>query len=175
VLKVLLDLAIACGRVGLLGYGGGPSSIPLMEIEAVDNYHWMTTEEFIDVLAMGNALPGPILPKMAGYVGFKVAGWAGAFVALGATVLPTFLAMVLLFRVYWQFRDLPQVQGMIRAVRPLVIVLLGLLIVDMWPKSIYGWQPVVIGLAGLVLIRFLNVHPALVVVATLAFGAFFLH
>ncbi|HHT01216.1 MAG TPA: chromate transporter [Firmicutes bacterium] len=174
-LRALFDLAIACGRVGLLGYGGGPASIPLMEVEAVDNYGWVTTEEFINVLAMGNALPGPILPKMAGYIGFKVAGWAGAFVALGATILPTFFAMVLLFNVYWQFRDLPHVQGMIKAVRPLVIVLLGLLIYDMWPKAITSWQLALIGIVGLGLIKFANVHPAIVVVGTLVFGAFFLH
>jgi len=44
---------------GILGYGGGPASIPLIENEVVDRYDWMTVNEFSEVLAMGNALPGP--------------------------------------------------------------------------------------------------------------------
>lgn len=50
---------------GILGYGGGPASIPLVEHEVVENYEWMTTQEFSEVVALGNSLPGPIATKMA--------------------------------------------------------------------------------------------------------------
>lgn len=56
---------------GILGYGGGPASIPLVEKEVVDRYGWVTENEFSEMLAMGNALPGPIATKMAGYIGFQ--------------------------------------------------------------------------------------------------------
>ncbi len=56
---------LAFFRVGMLGYGGGPASIPLVHKEVVDHYKWMTDEEFGDVLALGNTLPGPIVTKLA--------------------------------------------------------------------------------------------------------------
>lgn len=64
-------------RVGMLGFGGGPSSIPLVHKEVVEKYKWMNDDEFSDVLALGNALPGPIATKMAGYIGFRVGGFLG--------------------------------------------------------------------------------------------------
>ena len=71
------DIFMAFFRVGILGYGGGPSSIPLVHKEVVDKYKWMDTDEFGDVLALGNALPGPIATKMAGYIGYRVGGILG--------------------------------------------------------------------------------------------------
>ncbi|MCK4235643.1 MAG: chromate transporter, partial [Candidatus Krumholzibacteria bacterium] len=61
-------------RVGLFGFGGGPALIPLIEKEVVDHYGWLTAEEFIDVLAMANALPGPIATKMALCIGLRMGG-----------------------------------------------------------------------------------------------------
>jgi len=75
---LLLRIFIAFAKVGLFGYGGGPSMIPLMQEEVVDAHHWLSTEEFVDALAMGNALPGPIATKMSLYVGYKLAGMPGA-------------------------------------------------------------------------------------------------
>lgn len=170
-MKVLLDLLIAFGRTGILGYGGGPSSIPLVQIEVVNNYGWMTIEEFANVLAIGNALPGPIATKMAGYIGYKVAGLPGAFMALLGAVGPSLVAMLLLYRAMLAYKDTPQVKGMIQAVRPVVIVLLAMLVMDMWPRAVTNWVHIAIGVGAFALMHFLRVHPALVVVGTLALGA----
>lgn len=170
----LLDLFIAFARTGILGYGGGPSSIPLVQIEVVKNYQWLTLEEFSDILAIGNALPGPIATKMAGYVGYKVAGLPGAFMALLGTIGPSLLVMLLLYRAMLTFKDLPLVQGMIRGIRPVVIVLLALLIIDLWPSAMSSWKPAVIAVVAFALIKFLHIHPAFTVVGALLFGALLL-
>lgn len=167
------QLFLAFARVGILGYGGGPSSIPLVEMEVVDNYRWMTTEEFADVLAMGNALPGPIATKMAGYIGYKVGGPLGAVAALAGVVMPSLVAMLVLYHLLGVFRAVPWVQGMIRAVKPVVVVLLLLLVWDMVPSSFASWKGVAVAAASLVLIQFAHVHPALVIVGALAAGALF--
>jgi len=64
-----LHIFLAFFRVGMLGYGGGPASIPLVHKEVVDKYKWMNEDDFSDVLALANTLPGPIATKMAGYIG----------------------------------------------------------------------------------------------------------
>ncbi|MBW7458094.1 chromate transporter, partial [Paenibacillus sepulcri] len=55
----------------VLGYGGGPASIPLMYQEIVTHYGWLTDPQFSNMLALGNALPGPIATKIAAYVGYE--------------------------------------------------------------------------------------------------------
>lgn len=170
----LWQLFVAFGRAGILGYGGGPSSIPLVQIEVVNNYAWMTVSEFAEVLALGNALPGPIATKMAGYIGYKVAGIPGALSALFGMVGPTFIAMIMLYPVLDMLKGNPYIIGMIKAVKPLVIVLLLMLIMDMYPSSFGSLLPYAIAVITFVAMRFFNVHPAAVVVSTLAFGAFFM-
>lgn len=170
----LWNLFVGMARAGLLGFGGGPSSVPLIQIEVVKNFHWMSTDEFGDALALGNALPGPIATKLAGYVGYKVAGVIGAAVAVLGMVLPTVIAMMILYRFLTQLKGNPYINGVVKAIRPVVIVLLLMLILELWPKSmnnIAGW---VIGLVSFGLMYFLKVNQAIVVVSALAFGAMFL-
>ncbi|MFS8580046.1 MAG: chromate transporter, partial [Novibacillus thermophilus] len=96
----------------ILGYGGGPATIPLVQREVVNRYGWMNTEEFGEVLALGNALPGPIATKMAGYIGFEQAGLLGAVVALFATVAPSLMIMIAFLQILHRFKDSPKVQRM---------------------------------------------------------------
>jgi len=169
--QVYWQILVAFIRVGILGYGGGPSSIPLVQIEAVNNYGWMTLDEFAEVLAMGNALPGPIATKMAGYIGYKVAGFMGAILALIGLVGPTFIAMIVLYRFVDTFKSNIYVKGMISAVKPLVVVLLGMLILDMLPASFKGITQYLIAAVTFVSMKYFHVHPGIVVVSVLTFGA----
>lgn len=173
-LQTYWHLLVAFFRAGILGYGGGPSSIPLVQIEAVKNYGWLTVDEFAEVLAMGNALPGPIATKMAAYIGFKVAGWLGSLIAVIGMIGPTFIAMVLLYRFLDVFKGNPYIGGMVAAVKPLVIVLLLMLVMDMWPKSMTGLMTFAIAGVTFILMKYFNAHPGLVVLGTLIFGAVFM-
>lgn len=89
-------LVIGMVRTGILGYGGGPSVIPLIRYEAVTRYKWVSDEEFGEILAIANALPGPIATKMAAYLGYKTKGVLGAIVSVLAHILPTSIAIIAL-------------------------------------------------------------------------------
>ena len=60
---IYVEIFLAFLIPGIVGYGGGPASIPLIEHEVVDRYGWMTTSQFSEVLALGNSLPGPLPQK----------------------------------------------------------------------------------------------------------------
>jgi len=174
--SVLMQLVVAFLRIGIFGFGGGPSFIPLVEIEAVDNYHWMTSEEFSEVLAMGYTMPGPIATKMAWYIGYKVAGMVGGFTAVTALLLPSTLMMLGLFYFFTAFRHLPWVEGMGRAIRPVVAVLLAILVWEIGLKSVNTlgvWLSTALIVASAVMLQVLHIHPAVVVSAALLFGALF--
>ncbi|MCM3588433.1 chromate transporter [Mesobacillus maritimus] len=166
-MKKQSKLFMAFFRVGLLGYGGGPSSIPLVHKEVVEKYKWLTSDEFSDILALGNALPGPVATKMAGYIGYRVGGITGMFNALIATVVPTIILMILLLTSLNAYKDEPWVNGMAEAVVPVVAVMLFVLTWGFIKKSGksklgWGWSSVLI-LISLVLLEGINLHPAILI------------
>lgn len=170
VLQQQLHLGLAFTRIGLLGFGGGPSMIPLVHAEAVRRYRWMADEEFADVLAIGNTLPGPIATKMAGTIGYRVAGLAGAVTATLAVMVPCILAMIALLGLYMAHQDERWIAGMGQGVVPVVMVMMIQLTKDFWQKSRQGLGARVTALMGLVaaaLIYALGVHPGLVIAALL--------
>ena len=166
----LLRLFISFSKAGIFAYGGGPSMIPLVQEEVVDIHHWMTIEEFTDTLAMGYALPGPIATKMAAYIGYKVAHVPGLLMALFGTIFPSLLMMMILGISFMAYKDTPVVQAMLKAVRPAVVGLLVVVVWEMAPKSVNSWHTALIAAAAFVAIGWLNLHPAIAIVATAALG-----
>lgn len=164
------DLFIAFFRSGIVSFGGGPSGIPLIEAEVVKRYKWMTIEEFGDMVAIANALPGPINTKLAGYVGWRVKGFIGLLIALIAVILPTVVMMILLLGVLAKFQDQRWVRGMTQAVLPVVGVMMAQLTWSFMrsAKNGLGW-PISLILVGVsfVLMELLNVHPAILIALTL--------
>lgn len=180
-LTTLWQIFIGFARATLLGFGGGPSIVPLYENEAVNTFAWLTKEEFGQALAFGNALPGPIATKLTMYIGYKVAGWAGAFTALAAVTLPVGIAMIGLFAVLGKFKDSPYFKGMISGIRPIVFVMLAMLAFDFakyaFPAkgaSPWGWLPFAFAALYFVSVQYLNLSPIWGVAAALILGGLLL-
>lgn len=164
---VYWHLFIAFFRIGIFGFGGGPTMVPLFYTECVKKYKWVTDEDFSDNLALGNALPGPIATKLAAFIGYRVKGWTGALVANIAVVMPIVLVMIGLLQVIYQWKDAPGVYGMIQAIGPVIAVMTGVLT---WEFLSKGWKgagsktgvSISLGLS-LVALLFLDWHPGIVV------------
>ncbi|QBK25068.1 chromate transporter [Ureibacillus thermophilus] len=174
---IYIQIFLAFFYPGILGYGGGPASIPLIEHEVVDKYGWMTTTEFSEVLALGNALPGPIATKMAGYIGYEVGGIFGAIVALLATVGPSLLAMLILLNILYRFRQSPRVERLSSFVLPAIAVLLAEMTFD-FVKTSYDMigfiASILLIIGAYVALEKLKIHPAYVVMIGLIIGGLFL-
>lgn len=159
---------------GILGYGGGPASIPLVENEVVGHYGWMTRQEFSEVLAVGNSLPGPIATKLAAYIGYTEGGVLGSIVGLFASVAPSIILMLVLMAVLLKYKDKPQVKNISIIVRPIIAVLLGVMAYQFAKDSVITLGTIysVILVAGsYLLMEKLKWHPALVIVLALIVGA----
>lgn len=176
-----LKLLWSFAKVGLFGFGGGPSMIPLIQEEVVDVQHWLTKEEFLDAFAFGSALPGPIATKMAGYVGFKVAGWPGAAAGLVGVSVPTILAMIALGGLYLRYRESPLFGAFLRGVRPVVIALLALVVWEFAPRAfgappewLANWALWALAVAAFALAIRFGAHPAVLIVAGGVTGLIFL-
>jgi len=162
---------------GILGYGGGPATIPLVENEVVDRYGWLTENEFSEILALGNALPGPIATKMAGYIGYEQAGFLGAGVGVFATVAPSLILMIGLLSLLMKYKDSPRVKKMSGLVKPAIAVLLGVMAVGFLMNSYTGigvLQTILIATVSYILLEKRKVHPAYVIGCAILYGAVFL-
>lgn len=170
---IYIHLFIAFFRSGILGYGGGPAAIPLVYREVVDLYKWMNDEEFSDVLALANTLPGPINTKMAGYIGYRVAGWFGMLAAVFATVVPTVVLMIVLLVSLSSFKDMAIVEGMTKGVVPVVGVMMAVLtwgFLTQSTKSLGMAAGAVMVAASLFLLKFIGLHPGVLIAALLIFA-----
>lgn len=174
---IYVEIFLAFFIPGIVGYGGGPASIPLIEYEVVERYGWLTADEFAEVLALGNALPGPIATKMAGYVGYIEGGVLGAAVGLFATVAPSLVLMIALLSVLYKFKNSPKVKRMTSLIRPTIAILLGVLAYRFLASSYNDvglLQTSALVVISYVLLERMKVHPAIVIAGALVYGAIFL-
>ena len=174
---IYVEIFLAFFIPGIIGYGGGPASIPLIENQVVATYGWMTTSQFSDTLALANALPGPIATKLAGYIGYEQGGILGAVIALFATVGPSLILMLALLSLLYRYRESPRVKRLSSFVLPAIAILMANLTFDFFSTSIesISWIPtIVIAVVSYFALEKFKVHPALVIVVGLLVGGFFL-
>ncbi|WP_394232970.1 chromate transporter [Niallia oryzisoli] len=171
------DLFLAFLISNLLGYGGGPATIPLIQNEVVNNYGWMSLSEFGDLLAIANALPGPIATKLAGFIGYEIGGVLGAIIALAGTILPSAIAVIILFKFVDLFKDSAEVKLMTKSVQPIIAVLLAVMAYQFFLTAFQSSG--IIHLLLLTVLSFLTlikwkIHPSLVIMGALIYGGVFL-
>lgn len=172
-MQLYLDIFLAFFIPNIVGYGGGPAIIPLIEAQVVGQYEWMSAAQFAEVLALGNALPSPIATKMAGYIGYELGGSIGAGIAVFATVAPTIIIMILAMGVLYKFRTSPKVKALSAWVLPIILTLMLLLSHKLVLSGLEnGWVhfALLFVAAGVLLERF-KVHPTYVILASLIYGA----
>ena len=161
----------------LLGYGGGPATIPLLEHEVVHRYGWFTIQEYSEMVALGNGLPGPIATKLAAYIGYEQGGIFGAMVGLFATVAPSLILMIALISLLLKYKDSPKIKKLTQIVRPTIAVLLGVMtynfFFDFYIQS--GWiHTLILIVVGYYLLERRKVSPTFVVIGALLYGGLFL-
>jgi chromate transporter len=182
--KIIWDIFIVFSRVALFSWGGGPASMGLMQRETVAA-GWVTTEEFADALAVGNALPGPIAPQVSAFVGYKLAGLPGAIAGAGGTVVPTTLLMLVMVVFFFGIKDSPTVAAMLKAVRPVIVGLLlwtaytvaySVFSVSKlgWGSGLFqNWDKVLIAIIAFALLTATEINPVFLVIIAAIFGFIF--
>lgn len=120
--KRLGEVAILFLRMGLTAFGGPAAHIALIEEECVRRRGWLSREHFLDLLGAANLIPGPTSTELVMHCGLQRAGWLGLFVAGVCFITPTAVIVGLLAAVYVQAGDLPAFEGLLQAVKPVVVI-----------------------------------------------------
>ena len=162
-MKELWKIFLTFLKIGAFTFGGGYAMIPLIQKEAVEKHHWVTDEDILDIVAIAESTPGPIAINAATFVGFHVAGFAGAVVATLGVVLPSFAIILGISYLLRQFRDLKAVRYAFNGIRVGVLVLMLKALLKMFKTN--RKSAVAYGIMGLsfVLTAFLKVNTFLVI------------
>lgn len=131
---IFLQLFITFFQIGLFGFGGGYGMLSLIQGEVVHHWHWMSTAEFTDIVAISQMTPGPIGINSATYCGYTAvhnAGMSEGMAMLGsatatfALVLPSLILMLLIAKLFIKYMHTPLVQSVFAGLRPAVVGLLA--------------------------------------------------
>ena len=131
---IFLSLFITFFEIGVFGFGGGYGMLSLIQTEVVRNHQWMTSSEFTNIVAISQMTPGPIGINSATYCGFtavKNAGMSNTIAIMGsatatlALVLPSFILMILISKMFLKYMRTPIVESIFAGLRPAVVGLLA--------------------------------------------------
>jgi chromate transporter len=131
----LTELGLFFFKVGALTFGGGSMMIALIQDQVVQQWQWLTPQEFLDGLALGQCTPGPVLVVTA-YIGYKMAGLAGAGVAAFASFLPSFILILAILPVFDRVRTLEWITAAMRGVGPAVSGMFAVTLARMAPPAL---------------------------------------
>lgn len=131
---IFLYLFLTFFEIGLFGFGGGYGMLSLIQNETVEHWHWMTSSQFTDIVAISQMTPGPIGINSATYCGYTAvvnAGYSapmgilGSAVATFALVLPSLILMILISKMFMKFMHHYAVESVFQGLRPAVVGLLA--------------------------------------------------
>lgn len=131
----LTELGLFFVKVGALTFGGGSMMIAFIQEQMVHQWHWLTPQEFLDGLPLGQLTPGPVLVVTA-YVGYMVAGLVGAGIAATASYAPSFILMLTLLPMFNRLRTLGWIRAAMRGVGPAVSGIFAVVLVRMAPHAL---------------------------------------
>ena len=135
---IYLELLWSFFQIGLFSIGGGYAAMPLIQNQVVDLHGWITMTQFADIMTIAEMTPGPIAINSATFVGIQVAGIPGAVVATVGCVLPSCVIVITLAYIYYRFRQLTLVQGVLAGMRPAVVAMIASAGIGLLILSFYG-------------------------------------
>jgi chromate transporter len=159
--------------INLFTIGGGFAMIPLLQSEVVERYHWLTQQEFLESIAVGQMTPGP-LTVMNAYIGMKVFGITGALGATVSTYLPSLILTTIAAHYYQKIKNNNFVSAAMLGLKPAVVGLIAAAALTLAGSSMTEPGTIAIGIISLSLLLFTKTDPTILIIGSAAAGALFL-
>ena len=166
---ILFQLFLSFFQIGLFSFGGGYAALPLIQNQVVNVHGWLTITELSDLITISQMTPGPIAINAATFVGNKVGGMLGSFIATIGCILPSCIIVTILAYLYIKYRHLDFLKIVLRTLRPCVVALiatagLSILLTAFFPTQNISYIMIFIFLISLLLLRIKKINPITVMV-----------
>lgn len=172
-MKFYLQLFWSFFKIGAFTLGGGYVMIPLIEQEIVGRRHWISTGEFAEALALAQAAPGPIAINSAVFIGFKIRGIKGVLTTVLGTVIPSFVAILIIAIFFTNIRDNEVITRIFKGLRPAVVALIAVSFVKLLQKNNFVWIYVLISVLAALAVFLFKISPVIVILIAATGGIVF--
>ncbi|SDE14487.1 chromate transporter [Paenibacillus sp. UNCCL117] len=171
--RLLVELFVTFLKIGPVTFGGGYAMIPVIEREVVGKREWIAEKDMSDVLSVAGSAPGGIGVNAAAFVGYRMAGLAGAASAVLGITLPTFLLALALCLVYAGVGDYPKVEAALQGIHAAVFGLIIVAAYRMGRQAVVDKTTFASAVCTLVLLLSAPIHPLFVIASGLWLGIVF--
>ena len=178
---MFLQLFLTYFKIGTFTLGGGYAMLPLIQREIVERKHWISEEEFVNMIALAQAAPGLIAVNSAIFIGWRCGGWKGVLGAVLGAVLPSFVIILTIAMIFSEWKNYPAVEAIFKGIRPAVVALIVAPLMGMAkreivskkaaknsePQTINNAWFLLVSLVAALLIWLVGVNPVWVILATI--------
>ena len=134
---ICFQLFLSFLQIGLFSFGGGYAAMPLIQDQVVTIHGWLSMSEFTDLVTISQMTPGPIAINSATFVGIKIAGLPGAEVATLGCILPSCIIVTLIARLYFKYRNMEIMDGVLNSLRPAVVAMIAAAGIDILVPALW--------------------------------------
>ncbi|MCK8825237.1 chromate transporter [Fuchsiella alkaliacetigena] len=170
---LLLKMFLLFFKIGAFTIGGGFAMLPLIQDAFTIKNQWLTEEEFVDIIAIVQSMPGTIAINTSVFVGYKVLGVPGVIVSVLGAALPSFIIISIIAYFFSQFRDLAIMESVLKGARPAVVALILMPAFRIGKRVIKTKRHIIFVVVSLSILVFGILHPVVVIVAGGLLGMFF--
>lgn len=158
-------------KIGAFTIGGGIPMVAAIKSELVDR-KWLTDEDFFDIITLAQTAPGLFAVNISILTGHRLRGTRGSVVATIGSCLPPFLIILLVAMFFTSFKDNEYVIRAFKGIRPVVVALIGVPMIDMIKATQMRWWSWVIVVSSMVLVCLLSVSPIYILICVIVMAAF---
>lgn len=159
-------------KIGAFTIGGGYAMIPIIRDELVKR-GWLTDEELPDIIALAQSAPGVLAVNMSIFAGYKMRGTKGSIAATLGSILPSFLTILLIAMLFAGYKDNPVVVRIFKGIRPVVVSLIIVPMINMARKGNKTWWAWLISAFTLVAVAFLGFSPIWILLVLIVLAVLF--
>lgn len=164
------ELVVVFLKLGIFTIGGGIAMVPILQDALISEKKWYTEQEFVDMIAICQSLPGVVAINMATYVGYKRKGFLGSVAATFAIILPSWIIIVLICKGMAELNDNAYLNGALAGFRAAAVGLIITAVISLGKMIITNAWSVAAAVSAFVLIVFLHVDTAIVILVFLTLG-----
>ena len=162
----LWKIFLVFAKIGAFTIGGGIPMIAAIKSELTER-GWLKDEDFLDIIALAQTAPGLFAANISILTGYKLRGTKGSIVATIASCLPPFTIILLIAMFFTEFKDNEYVIRAFKGIRPVVVALIGVPMIDMIKATKMRWWSWVVVVSSMILVCFLKVSPIYILIGVI--------
>lgn len=162
----LWQIFLVFAKIGAFTIGGGIPMIAAIKSELTKR-GWLNDEDFVDIITLAQTAPGLFAVNISILTGYKLRGNKGSVVATIASCLPPFLIILLVAIFFTSFKDNEYVLQAFKGIRPVVVALIGVPMIDMIKATKVKWWSWIIVISSMTLVCFLKVSPIYILICVM--------